>query len=164
MSCALPRLPHILLASSIALAALGAAPALSKLASPKPGDIKGESMDDKHKDTIELAPVRCDTRHGGMMNGVSSDPEEGGQVSAAKGDGTVGTAGTTTGYDLKANVKARAGGGSSDPEEGGEVMAKRAGGKVHVSDMQVTKHFDQSSNNLMMKSTGSGSDCGSGQH
>jgi hypothetical protein len=30
-------------------------------------------------------------------------------------------------------------------------MAKRASGKVHVSDKQTTKHFDQSSNNLMMR-------------
>jgi type VI protein secretion system component Hcp len=78
-----PRIPHLLLASAFAVAAFGAVPALSAAAA-KPGDVKGESTDDKHKDAMQLDSTRCDTRHAQAMNGVASDPEEGGQVTAAK--------------------------------------------------------------------------------
>jgi hypothetical protein len=131
------RFPRTLLASAFALAAFAPAPALGH------------------------GPQTCDT-HARATSGIASDPEEGGQVTAAKDDGSVGATGGRTGYDLKANAKARTGGGSSDPEEGGEVTsaAKAAKGKgnVHIGDMQVTKHHDVPSTNLFRES-GSASNC-----
>src|SRR5690349_5973373 len=79
------RTPRMLLASAFLASAIAAAPALSE--PPKPaanlGQVKGESMDDKHKDTFQLGDSHCATR-AGPMNGVASDPEEGGQVTMAK--------------------------------------------------------------------------------
>src|SRR6478672_7081825 len=93
-----PPFPRTLLASAFALAAFAPAPALGH------------------------GPQTCDT-HTRATSGIASDPEEGGQVTAAKDDGSVGAPAGRTGYDLKANAKARTGGGSSDPEEGGELTS-----------------------------------------
>lgn len=80
---------------------------------------------------------------------LSSDPEEGGQVSAAN---------SHTGWDVKKNVKT---GIASDPEEGGEVAARSAS-EPHISDMSVTKHVDSASPK-QMGSSASGT-CPPSQH
>ena len=82
----LPRLPHILIGSTFALAAFGSAPALSKDAKTTKPDfsaIKGESMDDKHKG-LQAADGLCDTHRAQPTSGIASDPEEGGQIAAKK--------------------------------------------------------------------------------
>jgi len=76
------RLPHILLASAFALAAFGTTPALSK-SKPNFGDVKGESTQKDHKEMSAMS-TRCDTHRAQQANGVSSDPEEGGQITASK--------------------------------------------------------------------------------
>ena len=86
MSSAHPLSPRILLTSALALAAFGAAPALSKSTKPMDsmGDIKGESTQKDHKDWIQSGSTRCDTHHAQPTSGIASDPEEGGQVTASK--------------------------------------------------------------------------------
>jgi type VI protein secretion system component Hcp len=79
----LRRYPNILLASALALAGSVAAPALSKAPPPDPGSIKGESTSKDHKDWMQSSSTHC-TRNAQPVNGVASDPEEGGEVTARK--------------------------------------------------------------------------------
>jgi type VI protein secretion system component Hcp len=72
------------MASVLALVAFGSAPALSKQSKPNFNTVKGESMDDKHKDMMQSGSNRCDAHHAQPMNGIASDPEEGGQIAAKK--------------------------------------------------------------------------------
>ena len=80
------RTPRMLLASAFLASAIASAPALSEPAKPAAnlGQVKGESMDDKHKDAIMVGDYRCAGVRAGPMTGVASDPEEGGQVTMAK--------------------------------------------------------------------------------
>ena len=76
-----PRFNRILLAC--AFSAAGTAPALA--APPSPGS--AETSATATAQNSQAASVRCDTLHAQPMNGVVSDPEEGGQVSARKTTG-----------------------------------------------------------------------------
>lgn len=123
---------------ALALFTLGwaaAGAAFSAAAEPAPRDsasgmAAGKRMHKPYNVTAEKS-ASC-----GAPAKLSSDPEEGGQVSAAN---------SGTGWDVKKNVKA---GVASDPEEGGQVTA-RSTSEPHVSDMNVTKHIDSSSPKLM---------------
>ena len=81
MNPPLPRLPHWLLASAVALGALAATPALAEPTAPPFGTIKGESQNNDHKDMAAAQATTCAAVAAGPLN-VASDPEEGGQVTA----------------------------------------------------------------------------------
>ena len=74
--------PRILIASAFALS-VATSPGFAKAPPPKPDPVKGESMDDRHKDMISAQS--CDTLHAKLANGVASDPEEGGQIARKAG-------------------------------------------------------------------------------
>jgi hypothetical protein len=103
MSRLLTRLPQMLVASTFAVSAVAA----SALPNSVPCDAVGVH--------------------------VTSDPEEGGEVTAAK---------TTNGSDLKGKVNTVA----SDPEEGGQVTAAKT--KPTIRDISVTKSGDSASAKL----------------
>jgi len=82
MNPPLPRLPHLLLASAVALGALAATPALAEPTAPQAGTtIKGESQDKDHKEMVAAQATTCAAVAAGPLK-VASDPEEGGQVTA----------------------------------------------------------------------------------
>lgn len=123
---------------AVALFTLGSAAAgaaFSATAEPAPRDAAsgiaaGKRMHKPYNVTAEKS-ASC-----GAPAKLSSDPEEGGQVSAAN---------SGTGWDVKKNVKT---GVASDPEEGGQLTA-RSTSQPHVSDMSVTKHIDSASTKPM---------------
>ena len=138
MTTITPRSARLLFASTLAIAALGAASALSA-AEPAPrdaatGQASGKRM---HKPYTLTAEDAACTAPNGQPTNVASDPEEGGQVTAAQQKGAL---------DVNSNVKA---GVASDPEEGGQVAAKRTKDQPTVSELTVSKRTDTASTKLM---------------
>ena len=139
-----PRLPRILLASTFALAAFAAAPALAEPAAPAP------------------VPVPYPN---------TSSPNTSSQNAAARDAARDAASGLPTGkrmhkpYTLTTSTAQSASCAepnvqpvvvASDPEEGGQVA--RTTGKVKVSDMTVTKKMDKASP-MLAESSAPGNAC-----
>jgi hypothetical protein len=130
----LSRLPVLLLASAFAVSA-AAAPRDAAT-----GQATGQRMHKPFKVTTQV--VDCAPANAQPAN-VASDPEEGGQVTAARSTSATNVQPT--------NV-------ASDPEEGGQVTAAAKTAKPSVSEIHVTKPTDSSSPKLVQGTpSGSGS-------
>ena len=115
-------LPRLLLASAIALSALGAAPVLSE---PAPAPAQRALPDPLHPCTVLLCLPKTGTA-------VQSTTPAGHPVPCA----------ATTAGPLKV---------ASDPEEGGQI-ARTTATKPKVGDMTVTKKADSASTKMMEQS------------
>lgn len=137
----LSRLPHLLLASAVAIsaAAVAAPPYV-----PTGGTATGHRTHKPITVTTESAVCPAPATAAGPTK-LASDPEEGGQVTHV--------ADATQVQPLKA---------ASDPEEGGQV-ARTAKSKPSVSEMNVTNKADSASTK-MMASAAPPAECAPVQH
>jgi hypothetical protein len=129
------RLPVLLLASAFAVSATSAPRDAAT------GQATGQRM---HKPfTVTTQVVACAPANAQPAN-VASDPEEGGQVTAARSTSSTSVQPT--------NV-------ASDPEEGGQVTTAAKTAKPSVSEVHVTKPADSSSPKLAQGAPSASDSC-----